>query len=49
VQVIFTIFFAAALVAEALGVALGVGSGDASCDNFTLIVGDENVNPFAER
>ena len=34
--------------AEAVGVGVGVGAG-ASCSSFTLIVGDEYVNPPAER
>jgi hypothetical protein len=45
VQVIFTVFGAAAFVA------LGAGAGAASFSwlNFTLIVGEENVNPLADR
>ena len=35
-------------VGEAEAVGVGVGAG-ASCSSFTLIVGDEYVNPPAER
>ncbi len=50
-QEIVTFFLAT--VAVAIGVSVGVGEGVAttsfSCDNLTLIVGEEKVNPLADK
>jgi hypothetical protein len=52
-QEIVTDFFATGFAtAEVEGVGVGVGVGATatfSCDNFTLIIGEEKVKPLAER